>query len=115
MTYTYIKLNRDSSWLHSYTKAMIIFQDGSSWEFIHNFPPGGSVTVERLLADWLPATSSKTLPAFIQYVMRWRNKRKWWILKNKHFFDCFVLSDSRNNHKTVSRSAALEQWWTQRF
>lgn len=114
MSYTYITIEKDNSWLHCFMKAMVVFQDGSTWEFIHNFPLRGPVTIEKLLCEWRQTTTTHNLNGFVQYVMNWRDRKKWKIFRNKHFYDCFVIP---NREKATQKNTAVpgDQWWKNRF
>ena len=116
MTYTYVQLQQDQSLLHSYTQAMIILGDGSSFEFVHNFPSGRMVSIERVLQEWVQTTSYHNCESLVRFVQEWRNRRRWIVLKNKHFFDCFIVPVEvlQKNFITEGRPTG-EEWWLQRF
>jgi len=116
MTYTYIELQRDQSFLHSYVHAMVMVDDGQTFEFVHNFPPCGKVSIESMLAEWVGSASAHTANMFALFVRQWRNRRKWFVLKNKHFFDCFVIPVTMLQQKdTANEQQSRDDWWIGRF
>lgn len=91
MPYTYIKMQDVDLPMYSYTQGVVVFEDATAFEFVHNFPAEGPVTVEKLLTSWEGSCSNRALSSFVDFVARWRNSRKWGFLKNKHFFNCFAV------------------------
>ncbi|MET0463278.1 MAG: hypothetical protein ABW007_08985 [Chitinophagaceae bacterium] len=116
MTYTYVELQRDQSFLHSYVHAMLVIDNGRSFEFIHNFPPSGKVCIDSMLSEWIQSTSNYSANMFASFVRQWRNRRKWVVLKNRHFFDCFVLPVTNLQRRGVaSGQHPQDDWWIGRF
>jgi hypothetical protein len=116
MTYTYIELQRDQSFLHSYVHAMVMVDNGLSFEFVHNFPPCGKVSIESMLAEWVQSTSNYSANMLSSFVRQWRNRRKWVVLKNRHFFDCFVLPVTNFQHSgVITEQGSQDEWWLGRF
>jgi hypothetical protein len=95
---------------------MVILENGTSFEFIHNFPSVGPAAVEKLLSEWVECSTQHTATSLAQFVKQWRNRRKWMVLKNKHFFDCFVIPVADGQIKEVIADRRLQgEWWLQRF
>jgi hypothetical protein len=116
MTYTYVELQRDQSFLHSYVHAMVVVDNGRSFEFVHNFPSNGKVSIETMLTEWIASTSNHTANMLALFVRQWRNKRKWFVLKNKHFFDCFVAPVALLQQKNLTiEEHSQDEWWIGRF
>ncbi|MCG2615469.1 hypothetical protein LZZ85_14310 [Terrimonas sp. NA20] len=116
MTYTYVELQRDQSFLHSYVHAMVVIDNGRSFEFIHNFPPCGKVSIDSMLSEWIHSTSNHSANMLALFVRQWRNRRRWLVLKNRHFFDCFILPLTNLQYKGVaSEQHSRDEWWIDRF